>query len=214
MPESILTRRDYLAFLQYLNTSTSTDEDTLIRHYFGSGKAYLNLAIRRGYRDFSRTLHGFGSIPEKDKIRAAAGNGLEAAFQELWIYRPRVTQQTIFDSWHQSTCKKLIAIYQPYHFHFYVGQAQKWINMTFKYIFTLGESRLPGYRALYPFCHVPLDNILIAALTKYGFPGLSSAWSRIDDYGVYLKYQVWIRNRFSLAPLNAEFYFWSGRDIH
>jgi hypothetical protein len=26
MPESILTRLDYLAFLQYLNTSTSTDE--------------------------------------------------------------------------------------------------------------------------------------------------------------------------------------------
>jgi hypothetical protein len=174
MPESILTRLDYLAFLQYLNTSTSTDEEFLIRSYFGMGKDYLQLAIRRAYRDFNRTLHGFGSLPEKDKIRATAGNQLEAAFRELWNYRSRVIHQAVFDSWHQFTSKKLIAVYLPYHFHFYVGQAQKWINMTFKYIFTLGERRLPGYQALYPFCHVSLDNILIAALAKNGFPDLAS----------------------------------------
>ncbi len=72
--------------------------------------------------------------------------------------------------------------------------------MTFKYIFTLGESRLPGYQALYPFCHVPLDNILIAALAKYSFPGLSSAWSRIEDYAVYMGYLERLHQSFTLAP--------------
>jgi hypothetical protein len=158
-------------------------------------------------------LHGFGGLTEKDKIRAAAGSQLEAALQKLWKYRSRVTQKAIFDSWHQSTCRKLIAVYQPYHFHFYVGQAQKWINMTFKYIFTLGESWFPGYRTLYPFCHVPLDEILIAAPAKYGFPGLTSAWSRIDDYAVYLHCQDWVRDRFPLIPLDTEIYLWSGKDI-
>jgi hypothetical protein len=119
----------------------------------------------------------------------------------------------VFDSWHQSTCSKLIAVYRPYHFHFYIGQAQKWINITFKYIFTMGESRLPGYQALYSFCHAPLDNILITALTRYGFPALAAAWSRIDDYPVYLRSQEWVRHRFDLAPLDAEFFLWSGRDI-
>ena len=61
--------------------------------------------------------------------------------------------------------------------------------MTFIYIFTLGEGRLPGYQAIYPFCHVPLDNILIAALGNYGFPRLASAWSHIDDFAVYPGYQ-------------------------
>jgi hypothetical protein len=69
MPDSILTRADYLAFLQYLNTSESMDEDLLIRRYFGLGKAYLKLAIKRAYRDFNRTLHGFGALEERDKIR-------------------------------------------------------------------------------------------------------------------------------------------------
>lgn len=213
MPDSILTRADYLAFLQYLNTSESKDEDFLIRRYFGLGKAYLKLAIKRAYRDFNRTLHGFGALEERDKIRETAKNQLERAFQELWKYRSRVTKQAIFNAWHRSTCMKLISVYQPYHFHFYVGQAQKWVNMTLKYIFTLGESRLPGYQVVYPFCHVPLDNILIAALDNYGFPQLASAWSRIDDYAVYLGYQEWVRKCFTLAPLDTEFYLWSGRDI-
>ncbi len=124
MPDLILTRLDYLAFLQYLNTSTLTNEEFLICSYSGSGRDYLHLAIRRAYRDFSRTLHGFGSLPEKDKIRAMASNQLDVAFQELWKFRSRVTQQAIFDSWHQSTCKKLIDVYQPFHFHFYIGQAK------------------------------------------------------------------------------------------
>jgi hypothetical protein len=85
--------------------------------------------------------------------------------------------------------------------------------MIFKYIFTLGESRMPGYKSIYSFCHVPLDNILIAALAKYGFPGIATPWSRIDDYGVYLGHQQWIRDHFSLVPLDTEFYLWSGRDI-
>jgi hypothetical protein len=45
MPDSILTRADYLAFLQYLNSSDSDDEDFLIQGYFGTGKEYLQLAI-------------------------------------------------------------------------------------------------------------------------------------------------------------------------
>jgi hypothetical protein len=94
-----------------------------------------------------------------------------------------------------------------------VGQAQKWVNMTFKYIFTLGEQRLLGFQPFYSQCHIPLDKILIAQLTKYGFPTLKSAWSRIDDYNEYLGLQNWVRERFSLAPMDVEFYLWMGKEV-
>jgi hypothetical protein len=80
--QSVLSRQLEQTFLQYPNSSTSTDEEFLIHHYFGPGRDYLKLAIRRAYRDFNRTLHGFGGLPEKDKIRATAGSLLESAFQE------------------------------------------------------------------------------------------------------------------------------------
>jgi hypothetical protein len=58
------------------------------------------------------------------------------------------------------------------------GQAQKWLNMTFKYVYVMGEHRLPGFIHLYDLCHVPLDNILMNRLYPYAFQRLPCRWSR------------------------------------
>lgn len=50
-----------------------------------------------------------------------------------------------FDRWHQDVCQRLCEIYYELGYpQFSVGQTPKWINMTFKYLFALGEKRIAG----------------------------------------------------------------------
>jgi hypothetical protein len=92
----------------------------------------------------------------------------------------RAPTQKDFDEWHRGACERLAAIYGERGYKsFFVGHAQKWLNMTFKYIYVMGEQRLPGFGHLYDLCHMPLDNILMDSLRRYDFPGLPCAWSRL-----------------------------------
>jgi hypothetical protein len=194
-PESILTRADY--------------EDYLIRLYFGGSPDYLQCCLDRAYRDFSRTMHGLSSIETNSALYHQARAHLRQALETL-LSTEHVTQE-IFDGWHQQTCNALVTIYHQHQHRMYIGQAQKWINMTLKYVFTFGETRLPGFSKLYPFCHVPLDNIFMDYLAPYNPPSLSVRWSRITDYDEYLHYQQWVRERFANIPLDTEFLIWLGR---
>jgi hypothetical protein len=119
----------------------------------------------------------------------------------------------VFDDWHRNTCEMLISYYEQNGFHFFVGQAQKWVNTTLKYIFTFGEKRIPGYEKTIPYCHAPIDNILLEKLKKKGFPPLDRSWSRLDDYDEYIKRQNWIRETFRDGPLIIEFRLWLEKEI-
>jgi len=197
----ILTRLDY--------------EDFLICLYFGQEHDYLLNCINRAYLDFNRTLHGLGDLASKNALYEHACSNLKQLFGDLQNGKIHVTNQIGFDSWHRAACQRLTAIYIEHGYtQLFVGQAQKWLNMTFKYIFTMGEQRLQGFGDVYQFCHVPLDNVLIEQLTKYGFPKLPCAWSRLNNYDKYLEYQQWIRQRFDRVPLDIEFLLWLGKDIN
>jgi len=90
-----------------------------------------------------------------------------------------------------------------------VGQAQKWINMSIKYAIALGERRLPGFHRVYDVAHVALDNIVLKRLTELGMSTLGCSWSRLDDYGQYMKCQQWVRDRFGDEfPLEVEYRLW------
>lgn len=192
--QSNLTRADFEDFLVYLT--------------FGAPSDFLQGAITTAYRDFSRTLHGIARLEAKDLLREQATSELGKVLMEL---RERQVNQDTFDGWHRNSCGRLVDLYREYGHHFYIGQAQKWINMTLKYVFVLGEERVTGFRDVYPYCHVPLDNLLLEKLAKYGFPPLDCAWSRLDDYEEYLKRQEWIRNKFEAVPLDVEFRLWLDR---
>jgi hypothetical protein len=198
-PKSILTRSDYVDYLVYL--------------YFGSDPDLLNACINRAYRDFNRTLHGFGRLKNGGEIYRLAVDVLKDGVLGLQNLPASQVSADGFDAWHKTTCERMISIYKNHGYRFFVGQAQKWVNMTMKYVFVLGEERLAGFEPVYAHCHVPLDNILLRQLERYGFPGLSCAWSRLDDYGEYLQRQSWIRAKFLLAPLDVEFLLWGGRAI-
>ena len=193
--QSIVTRKDY--------------EDYLLLLYFGRSENHLESCQDRAYRDFSRTLHGLRSVETGSVLylqaRAALGQSLRC------LASTNSVMQEQFDNWHEKTCEQLAEIYNQHSHRLFVGQAQKWINMTFKYVFTFGEERLPGFTHLYPYCHVPLDNIFIDYLRPYNSPKLSTRWSRLTHYDEYLQFQYWIRRHFAPLPLDTEFMMWLGR---
>lgn len=49
---------------------------------------------------------------------------------------------------------------------------------------------------------------MMARLRPYGFPKLHCAWSRLNDYGKYFELQSWIRQTFTLSPLDLELLSW------
>ena len=190
----IPTHADQYAFLQRL--------------YFGADRDALMACVRRAYRDLNRTLHGVARLSDSHKLADRAAVTVRALATDLAA--SCADNQAMFDAWHHDACLRLCALYADSGFpSFSVGQAQKWLNMVFKYVHVFGEDRLPGYERLYGFGHVPLDNIMLSQLRRYGAPQLSGAWSRIRDYGEYMRFQEWMRHRFpGSAPLAVEFGLW------
>lgn len=177
--------------------------------YFGIDTPLKN-CINRAYRDFNRTLYDFANQENGKSITDEAKKHLMQEFEKLKT--TPIKNQEDFDMWHKEQCLALQAIYTKNNYQsFHIGQAQKWINMTFKYIFSYGEYDMPGYKNLYSFCHVPLDNILIQALKDEGYRvPFQTCWSKISDYKTYLNVQKDFRNKFKgLPPLDTEFKLWN-----
>ena len=181
----------------------------LIQLYFGKGEP-LSCCLDRAYRDFNRTLHGIGKQKNNEDLYFEGKRYLRGRIV-LLKNKANETDQAKFDNWHKNTCHGLCNLYKKNKFAlFHIGQAQKWVNMTLKYIFTYGEDKLPGYTKIYNFCHVPIDNIILKKLKEYDSPVISGKWSRINSYESYYKLQQWFREKFELIPLEAEFKLWQG----
>lgn len=195
MKKPVLTQADWTQYLIHL--------------YFGKGEP-LSCCLDRAYRDFNRTLHGIGNTKNNEELYAAGKRYLR---DRIVLLRKKTDDidQAIFDNWHKNTCHGLCELYEKNQFaNFHIGQAQKWVNMTLKYIFTYGEKKLPGYSKNYNFCHVPIDNVILDEIEKYNAPAILGKWSRISSYDEYFKLQRWFRKKFELIPLEAEFKLWQG----
>ena len=199
---SILTRSDFDAFLSSVRFKYMTDSNLLVR------------CIRAAYLDFSRTLHGFRRLPSREILRSQTRKYLQNRLVEIQTEQITIGDQQGFDIWHRTTCRELKKLWGDNGYKsFHIGQAQKWINMTFKYIFTLGENQLPGFTHLYHLCHIPLDRKIIDNLQQFTPPKLSKPWSRLCNYEEYIIYQKWIRESFSIVPLDVEFIAWPGKSV-
>jgi hypothetical protein len=187
--ESILEEEDIKDFLLFL--------------YFGRDKDFIMNSINRAYRDFNRTLHGFSKTPKKDKINVEVKLYINNEILKLKDTQS-MNSQELFDLWHKQTCIGIKEIFVKNGVsNFYLGQSQKWINMTLKYIFLYGENKINGFKNIYGFCHIPLDNIILDKIDNKYF---NTTWSRIDDYSNYLSFQIEIRKiADDLAPLDYEF---------
>lgn len=92
------------------------------------------------------------------------------------------------------------------------GQAQKIINMAFKYYYCCSDA--PGDEKLYD-CHMPLDKYTLLWVKEETGVNVVG-WNSIDNYELYLAIQKEIRkclesesnDKYSEYPLLAEFEIW------
>lgn len=179
-------------------------EDFWIRCFFNPKGNLTEAAIDRAYRDFNRTLHGIQKKQSKEK-QSLLKEVVKKIISEPLIHI--FNSQDEFDKWHKIKCVELVKAYEDILNHtLFIGQAQKWINMSFKYLFALGENRINGISRNYKYFHFPVDNIIQDKFLEDGIPKLKIAWSRIDDYSNYLDYQKLVREKFAgQIPLDVEF---------
>ncbi len=193
--------------------------DFLLFSYFGIGdenKAEITkLCAKRAYKDLARTVDFKYSTTKLDEMRnqgdADIANQFERAKTELiknvcddiekFIDELKCTNTKQFDDWHSEKCKSIInevnnaGLLDKKLFTY--GQAQKWLNMTLKYLWLL--DMLPDGLSE-DSLHVPIDSFILQALKdSYHIKGITGSgetykykektWSALNDYSEYKKLQ-------------------------
>lgn len=125
--------------------------DFLLYAYFGSEGNPFIACSRRAYLDLCRTIR-FDGQPG-DTIRSEVDEILRDEISAL-LTQKNLTQVE-YDVWHKNLCNQISACYESYKIELSVGQAQKWLNMTIKYLYIRGGTDLSN---MFRYCHVPLDN--------------------------------------------------------
>ena len=127
--------------------------------------------------------------------------------------------QAEFDKLHGSACKAIKKVYSENQTAFFIGQAQKWINMSFKYVYLLyladlldvSKTGIDILKHNYRHFHLPIDNIVLQHQTvKRLFSEHigSVAWSRIDDYSMYLAFQKSLQEAVKMPLIVFEGQIW------
>jgi hypothetical protein len=197
----------------YYKPTDVENNDFLLLLTFGEAISTdpLMACIKTAYLDLNRTIRGFAGLSNGAKICADAHSLIREQIREL---RKEKSSQKEFDAWHKRSCEQLVSFYKEQlrsspKVIFTVGQAQKWLNMAMKYIYIVGEQRIPGYVSFYDFCHMPMDNRILEHHETSGLYDGKCAWSKINKYDKYLLFQEKAREKFAPSPLLAvEFKFW------
>ena len=174
--------------------------------YFGNLKDPIEVASNRAYRDMCRTIK-FNGLSEENrlKLRKKVKDDFKTEIDNLTL-----KIQGDFDKWHEQLCKKIIDEYKKSKIQLSYGQAQKWVNMTIKYLYIL---EVEGYTfdSIFEDLHIPIDNYVFDAVEKeLGIKRPADAWSKLDKKE-YLKYQEDIREELrkkNSSPLIWEFENW------
>lgn len=89
------------------------------------------------------------------------------------------------------------------------GNAQKMINILFKYLSCFGD--YPKYADLFSYCHMPIDGYIVRALKNNGVVVPSTPWNWLDNIG-YIDLQKEICSKLQknndMPILEAEFIMW------
>ena len=183
--------------------------------YFGTDKPGFRRYIDRAYREVNRTLHTTDSPKEREGRVEAAAVELSTRFVTAAAgKKAKSASESVFDGWHEETCDALIKAFGGDEMSY--GHAQKWLNMSLKYLFTAHALKLDDIGQIeswYPFAHLPVDNVVLQALARAGFDHkMPLPWSKLtkDDY---LVFQHSVRVAFKKCPMDVEFKLWRGDGI-
>jgi hypothetical protein len=131
------------------------------------------------------------NVKVNDYTRKKINRGKEIIadmLQEYFNSKPRKLEA--FDKWYDSILSNSTT-----NTALTVGQAQKIINMSFKYIFCCEDIR-DTKMAYFSWCHMPLDNVI---LNNLGMRGL--VWNSITDRDLYTMIVEYSRNKYDNCNL-------------
>ena len=186
----------------------------------------MKLAIEKAYRDLQRTMRGFPKSGEskknegkkqdvilRDEIKKNARERIRVKIDNM--IKCNSTEQTTFDKLHEDACEALIEEFKKNEYEgFTIGQAQKWINMTFKYLNLLDYN---GIEKIYEFCHIPIDRYILEYMLEKNIiekENFKKAihWSKIKKYEDYFEIQEKFRDKCKgKIPLDEEFEIWKDK---
>ena len=181
----------------------------LFSAFFGNTNDIIYGAIDRAYRDMMSCRKPL--VPEKEKKakekstlkkRFSASDSLYCAIEGFLS-----GEVSNYGRWHKDVCDKLREEYNtpPGKVFLTYGQAQKWINMTIKYIyyiFTEAREFLPekwkdekfkmvliSFKDEY---HMPIDSYILNKMAdrNINYIDPKEVWSNIDSYKDYCDYQT------------------------
>lgn len=199
--------------------------------YICAKRAYLDLARTVEYRYSSSELEEMKSKKSSEEDKDKANNFIDSKNELIKnicenILSPIKTKEgeisfesSDFDKWHKAKCEEIINFMNNSidksntkilkKENFTIGQAQKWVNMTLKYLWLLNA--LPtGVKPEY--LHVPIDSYIIeiAYDNKNKFENAlelleekpKKSWSKLPEYKKYFKIQEAIRKAIKTNTTN------------
>lgn len=179
------------------NTELKNAINFLLFSYFGitfesKPDNILDKAISKAYKD--ATLRGAFNTQLTDELKEKiikAKNDVENNLGENLIKEHvnalikntphKIIDKECFNEWHSSLCQKLIECYKTAlesDYYFTYGNAQKWVNMTMKYLYLLNsifsvfakpdtrfiDSYGKHIDKISEFLHVPVDSYIIESV--------------------------------------------------
>lgn len=165
---------------------TKSAYDFVLQCYFGDMTNPVNAAINRAYVDMAaHTLQGFGEDHKtKWECRYKATEKIKKALKN----KDKMEQK--FEKWHTDLCGEIQKVYKDINIDFTYGQAQKWVNMTTKYLVVFylifdnlndkeKQEKVPKFfhnEDNMQKLHIPLDNYLLQHYGKSSF----TPWSKME----------------------------------
>ena len=229
----------YNAIRKFKDTIRSSSSP--FRHYLGNGtiltpgdRDIFRAAVNAAYNDAARTF---------THINGNSDNAKNTLAEEIRAYfKDRMPCQSAdeFDELHNSLCNIFLAsLSQSGYNDATYGQAQKVVNMTFKYLYCL-DNAITDYNDYFEYCHVALDSFTLEWIWRNCDPGRLNkyeAWSNLkkgdyrdvkgdykDSRGVdrpgYDRIVELYRNKIpsqfylGCTPFHAEFIFWPEIKLH
>lgn len=184
-------------------------------------KRAISICAGRAYLDLSRTLKFSFSTTELKDLKKENNEFYTSYLNAKEDFKTKIEKELtdrihcFFDNncdyreWHKNTVDEIIRIAkdkkvnsEKLFLEFYVGQAQKWVNMTLKNMMVMGlwDSEIDK---IITCLDIPLDTYILSAAKKekgekvfedmevegLGIPKEIALWSQINDYKQYVEYQ-------------------------
>lgn len=149
-------------------------------------------AVKLGYLDMCRTCSGIGkkiSDEQRKDIFDKIGTEIKDRMEES----VSIANQKDFDELHTKLCRFCTKQFEECGYFIKYGQAQKIINMAFKYLYCCNDAE-KYEETVFSHCHMPLDSFILKWCSdcKLCEKCSEDAWSKLGK-DKYVKIQQGIR---------------------